>query len=497
MSASEPLREPCLHCGEPAALAARICPHCSRSLLVDVRLVQGLRDGRAVHGLARALSRLGPGALPLPELQKTLPRPRALICRGVTREYARKALDVAKSFGAPGDVAPHRAAFGVIPENLPWKPIAAGAAGLLVAVGVALVVLSRDGADRANATDPGPVSLTTAQIAATSGPSTVSLTCGAQGGSGFFVTADRVVTNAHVVCKDPTVQVHFASGRQVTGTVVSRHDKLDLAVVEVEDSGAAPLTVGDAALLEPGDKVVIIGAPLGMDQTVLEGIVSHVGRTISGVGYIQLDANINPGNSGGPVFNERGELVAVVTLKADAGDGMGFALPINYVHDGNPPLVALSLPGSNAWQKLLAQVRESEARERERAATVFEKPALIAARLPSNHPGVVVVILKRSPVQPARDRLEVVFERDGDVLCQSYIDVRDWRSLDDMTGQMEGDLPPDVLWLKENDQGNQLWYGPGTMGSNNCSGENLLNADAVLQDAEPGFERTTVARLDR
>jgi serine protease Do len=492
LSGEEPLREPCFHCGEPAALAARLCPRCSRSLLVDVRLQKQLQDGRVLYGLSRALSRLGPGALSLPELRASGPRP--LVCRGVTREYAKKALEVCASFGVSGEFEPHRPPSMLLPSSLLKRPLLAGAAILLpTLLGLSIFLLSRGRSGTSPATE-GFV-LTTAQIAAASGPSTVSLTCGSQIGSGFFLTADRLVTNAHVVCKDDgAVSVHFASGRELKGSVVSRDEKLDLALVEVKDAGATPLAIGDAALLSPGDKVVIIGTPLGMDQTVLEGIVSHVGRNLFGVAYVQLDANVNPGNSGGPVLNERGQIVGVVTLKADDASGMGFALPINYVHAGKPPLLALEAHVSPAWERLLAQVKEAEAKDRGRAATVFTRPALVAAKMPPNAREVVVVILKRWPVHPARERLEVAFEREGKGLCRSYIDVREWLSLDEVTGQMQGDLPADVRWLQEYDQGDQLWYGPGFMGANDCSDVDLATTEAVLQDAEPGYERVDVGR---
>lgn len=458
---------------------------------MDVRLSKAPSDGRAVYGLSRALARLGPGALSLPELKGSGPRP--IVCRGVPREYAKKALEVCASFGVPGEMEPHRPQSKLVPAVLK-KPLVAGAAILLsTLLGLSIFLVARGPSVTPDAS--GASVLTTAQIASAGGPSTVSLTCGPQIGSGFFLSTDRLVTNAHVVCKDDaSVDVHFAGGREMKGTVVGRDEKLDLALVEVRGAGATPLAVGDAALLSPGEKVVIIGTPLGMDQTVLEGIVSHVGRNMFGVAYVQLDANVNPGNSGGPVFNDRGQIVGIVTLKAEAASGIGFALPINYVHTGDPPLLAMETSVSPAWERLLAQVEEAEAKDRGKAKTVFTKPALVAAKMPPGAREVVVVILKRWPVHPARERLEVAFEREGKGLCRSYIDVREWLSLDEVTGQMQGELPPDVRWLQEYDQGDQLWYGPGFMGANDCSDVDLSTAQAVLQDAEPGYERVDVGR---
>ena len=134
----------------------------------------------------------------------------------------------------------------------------------------------------------------------------------------------------------------------------------DLAIVKIEPTKPlTPIQFADSAMLNVGDKVVAIGAPLGLEATVTKGIVSALNRTIQvassespdqsslefwsgntgrpiNLNVIQTDAAINPGNSGGALVNDRGELVGINVAIATAGTfsqsgniGVGFAIPAN------------------------------------------------------------------------------------------------------------------------------------------------------------------------
>jgi S1-C subfamily serine protease len=159
-------------------------------------------------------------------------------------------------------------------------------------------------------------------------------------GSGVVIDAGRglVLTNAHVVDSVDSVEVTFADGRQLDGTVVGADPVTDLAVVRVGRKGelkAAPL--GDSEALEVGDWAIALGSPYGLERTVTLGIVSSLHRDINSLGFadkrldlIQTDAAINPGNSGGPLINASGEVIGINTLvRSGPGAGLGFAIPIN------------------------------------------------------------------------------------------------------------------------------------------------------------------------
>jgi S1-C subfamily serine protease len=109
----------------------------------------------------------------------------------------------------------------------------------------------------------------------------------------------------------------------------------DIAVLQIQAQDLAALKFGDSDQLNVGDYVIAIGNPFGLGQTVTSGIVSALGRTgLSAEGYedfIQTDASINPGNSGGPLVNLKGQVIGVNTAIVAAGQGIGFAIPINMV----------------------------------------------------------------------------------------------------------------------------------------------------------------------
>jgi len=157
-------------------------------------------------------------------------------------------------------------------------------------------------------------------------------------GSGFVINANGyVVTNNHVVDGASDIRVKFGDGRELTGKVVGRDAKTDLALLKVEATGLPVIPLGDSAHLEVGEPVMAIGNPFGLEQTVTTGIVSATGRAIGAGPYddfIQTDASINPGNSGGPLINARGEVVGVNTAIASGSGGsvgIGFAIPTNLV----------------------------------------------------------------------------------------------------------------------------------------------------------------------
>jgi len=153
-------------------------------------------------------------------------------------------------------------------------------------------------------------------------------------GSGFLISEDGyIVTNNHVVADVDDIQVTFSDGRAAKATIVGQDPKTDLALIRVEGmTGLTPLPLGDSDAILPGDWVVAIGNPFGLDHTVTVGIVSAKGRDI-GQGpyddYIQTDAAINPGNSGGPLLDLSGRVVGINSAINPAANTIGFAVPIN------------------------------------------------------------------------------------------------------------------------------------------------------------------------
>jgi S1-C subfamily serine protease len=160
-------------------------------------------------------------------------------------------------------------------------------------------------------------------------------------GAGFvYDNQGHIVTNAHVVEAAQSVFVTFHDGLTFPATVVGTAPDADLAVIRVDDTRAVltPLTLGDSDAVQVGQRAIAIGNPFGLSNTMTEGIISALGRSLPGnqsnqfrIPYIlQTDAAINPGNSGGPLLNFRGEVIGVNTAirsRVQQSAGIGFAVP--------------------------------------------------------------------------------------------------------------------------------------------------------------------------
>jgi serine peptidase DegS len=158
-------------------------------------------------------------------------------------------------------------------------------------------------------------------------------------GSGVVVDdAAHIVTNHHVIENADVVRVQLADGRQSEARVVGRDPDTDLAVLSVDLRDVPVMPLGRSDELRVGDVVLAIGNPIGLTQSVTQGIVSGTGRGQLGVAnfenFIQTDAPINFGNSGGALINTSGELVGINTAvfgKNLGVEGIGFAIPVNLV----------------------------------------------------------------------------------------------------------------------------------------------------------------------
>lgn len=149
-------------------------------------------------------------------------------------------------------------------------------------------------------------------------------------GSGFFVSPGKVVTNLHVIEGAHHAEVRTFDGKGKTyrvDGVIDVDEEGDLAALSVNaPSERAPALVVAGALPEEGEKVFVIGSPLKLEGSVSDGIVSAV-REVPNLGrIIQITAPISRGNSGSPVFNMRGEVVGIVTIKVTNGQNINLAM---------------------------------------------------------------------------------------------------------------------------------------------------------------------------
>jgi S1-C subfamily serine protease len=170
-------------------------------------------------------------------------------------------------------------------------------------------------------------------------------------GSGFVWDLDgHIVTNFHVVQEGDAASVTLNDGSTYPAQIVGTAPDKDLAVLHIDapPSKLLPLPIGQSANLKVGQKVLAIGNPFGLDQTLTTGVISGLGREIKSVSgrpisdVIQTDASINPGNSGGPLLDSSGRLIGINTAiysPSGANAGIGFAVPVDTVNTIVPQLM--------------------------------------------------------------------------------------------------------------------------------------------------------------
>ncbi|MBK9030402.1 MAG: trypsin-like peptidase domain-containing protein [Myxococcales bacterium] len=172
-------------------------------------------------------------------------------------------------------------------------------------------------------------------------------------GSGFiWDDAGHIVTNYHVIEGATSTEVTLADGSTFEGKIIGTARDKDLAVIKIDapPSKLAKIMIGTSADLQVGQKVLAIGNPFGLDQTLTTGVISGLGREITSKSQrkiydvVQTDAPINPGNSGGPLLDGQGRLVGVNTAiysPSGASAGIGFAVPVDTVNLVVPQILNL------------------------------------------------------------------------------------------------------------------------------------------------------------
>src|SRR5919198_2293294 len=157
-------------------------------------------------------------------------------------------------------------------------------------------------------------------------------------GSGVIVTEEgHIITNNHVVDQVDEIEVQLSDGRTKKARLVGADQQLDLAVLKIDVPGVEPLKLADSDTVQPGDFVLAIGNPFGLQETVTDGIISWKGQPNSTDfrgDLLQTNAAINPGNSGGPLINVRGGVVGIneqIVSSSGGSQGIGFAIPSNTV----------------------------------------------------------------------------------------------------------------------------------------------------------------------
>src|SRR5687767_14938001 len=213
-------------------------------------------------------------------------------------------------------------------------------------------------------------------------------------GSGFIVSADGyILTNAHVVQNADEVTVKMTDRREYTAKVVGVDEQTDVAVLKIEAKNLPTVRLGDPSKLRPGEWVVAIGSPFGLENSVTAGIVSATARAAGGnyTPFIQTDVAVNPGNSGGPLFNLNGEVVGInsqIYSRTGGYMGVSFAIPIDVASSVKDQLVKTGRVTRSRIgvqiQEVTAQLAESFGLDRPRGALV----GMVENDGPGEHGGI-------------------------------------------------------------------------------------------------------------
>jgi serine protease Do len=470
---------------------------------VDLWVVRRPPTAREAYAAARALEALAaPGGFL--EIKRVLEGGEGPVLRGLSADGVARAQEALAAHGAEGRLLPHQAAEA--PSASPAQP-RGWPLGWLIVAGVALLALailvwprppapSQPVANEASPPAPRASTptrpLSPRELGALAGASAASLRCAESLGSGFFIAPDRLVTNAHVLCEDGSpLEVSLSDGRKLQG-MTERSDRwLDIALVTVEGAEAPVLRLGDAAPLRQGDQLFFYGSPRGLDFTLSQAMVSHANRSLQGIAYLQLDGNVNPGNSGGPLLTSGGEVVGIITAMVGEASGLGLALPVNYLYEGERPFFD-SPPGADraAWKRIKGEVAAEEEREVEEAREIMRKPGLVAAVLTADF-RVVAVVARQSDLEPFGERLDLRLQRRNESLCTPYGQATRWRRMGSTTEGPTDDRTRQ--WLEKHHLGGAVWVATVPLEWAGCpEPQESLGLELLLEHGTTGGNRAVI-----
>ncbi len=248
-------------------------------------------------------------------------------------------------------------------------------------------------------------------------------------GSGIIVKSNGyILTNYHVVGDASEILVTLNDKRQFKGKVVGKDAYTDLAAVKIDATDLPVAKLGVSKTLRPGDWVIAIGSPMGIDHTVTMGIISGVNRNLvnegSRVQLIQTDAAINQGNSGGPLINIHGEVVGMNELIFNPrfAQNMCFAIPVDVFKEVSDQLIS-GQKVLHPWVGLgMQDISDDLAR---------------AMGLPKNTRGVVVIqVVPDSPAEQSNVALADVIQK---------IDGKEVNSAQEVKDLIKGHKPQDRM----------------------------------------------------
>lgn len=195
-------------------------------------------------------------------------------------------------------------------------------------------------------------------------------------GTGFVITSSGLIaTNFHVIDKSHSLRVAFTSGEKYdVKEIIAIDEHRDIALINIHGYDLSPLKLGNSNSITVGEKVIAIGNPLGLSNTLSSGIISGIRTDLEDYKLIQTTTPISPGSSGGPLINMDGEVVGLTTAYLEGGQNLNFVVPVNYLialkNQGSADQVSLISPQDLEIKKELAGKYYND-EEYEAAAELF------------------------------------------------------------------------------------------------------------------------------
>lgn len=251
-------------------------------------------------------------------------------------------------------------------------------------------------------------------------------------GSGAIVSAEgHILTNFHVIARANRVDVTLSDGRTFPATFLGADQQTDIAVLKIDAGKLTPLTFADSNDVKVGEIVFAIGNPLGLQETVTQGIISGKGRRAVAelaTDFFQTDAAVNQGNSGGPLVNVRGQIVGVNNAVLLGSTGISFAIPSNVatrVYDDVVRRGRISRPwfGTTTWPlnpQIAADLKLGTATGRLVVSVVPNSPAAKAGIVAGD-------VLQEFDGSPLRDSVDIV-NRLSEMKEGDRVNVTVWRN---------------------------------------------------------------------
>ena len=237
-------------------------------------------------------------------------------------------------------------------------------------------------------------------------------------GSGFIIDKKGyVLTSYHIVDQYNVFGVRLFDGSALPAELVGADPLGDIALLKIDISelkeAVYPVAAGDSDDARPGDWVMVVGNPLGLEYTLTTGVVSGTGRRIGATALddlLQIDAALDAGNSGGPVFNANGQVIGIAAAQIFLAQNKGFAVPINMATSVLDDLETVGYP------------------RRGRIGVVVEDPTILAASsrgLAKPVGALIVSVEHKSPAQQSGLRPgDLVMEYAGKKIADSLDLVR-------------------------------------------------------------------------